>query len=188
MNAGTFYVQFDSEFGGVRTALPQLKRSGAKSSKWRMKLADGGLEFAFATNFKTAGLPPQLPGEFRLRISWTRSDGEAKKASDVSLFQYTSGAENAAFAALQRTALEKYLAQPGKERFRDLYGYASDPAWLPRPNIEEWCYYFDTADARGWGAWYRGLLPAWIERFVAFPEANDDWAWRVLWPHLKREK
>lgn len=188
MNAADFYAQFESEFGGVRAALPALKRSAAKTSKWRLKLANGGIEFAFATNFKTAGLLPELPGEFRLTISWSRSEDGAKKISDVSLFQYTSEAQNAEFAALQRTVLKEYLAQPEKERFRERYVYASDPAWLPRPNMNEWCFYLDAADVRRWGAWYRSLLPGWIERFAASPETNDDWAWRVLWPHLKRGK
>jgi hypothetical protein len=59
-------------------------------------------------------------------------------------------------------------------------------AIVPRPNVDTFYYYFDADDARKWGVWYGSLIEAWISRFVENPESNEDWAWRVLWPHLER--
>ncbi|MDR2872848.1 MAG: hypothetical protein LBV45_10130 [Xanthomonadaceae bacterium] len=129
---------------------------------------------------------PYYPGEFKLRILWMQGTGHAKTTTDVSLFQYTTDAENQRFAALQRIPLEKYLAQPEVPYARSLFIYTDDPDWLPKPNCDEHCYYFDILDAHAWGNWLRALLPVWIERFLAAPESNENWCWRVLWPHLPR--
>ena len=188
MNAASFYEHFESGFAPVLEALPALKRLAGKTSKWRLRLETGSINFSFATNFKSAGLLPHMPGEFRLTADWTHDvEGKPRKDS-VSLFQYTTDDECRQFATLQRAALEKFLRQPGKEPLRAIYPYANEPEWLPRANFDEWCIYFDEDDAAAWGEWYRQILPPWVERFSASPESQDAWAWRVLWPHLKKKQ
>ncbi len=186
MNAAQFYEAFDD--GWSSNGALALKRLAGTTIKWKASTPAGALTFSIATNPKCAGLVPHLPGEFRLGITWTRrKDGKSVKG-DVSWFQYSNEEENLAFAALQRSALEKFLAQPGKEGLRSIYNYANDPAWLPRANFDEYAYYLDPDDARAWGRWYGGHVAPWIERFERAPECFNDWCWRVLWPDTERAR
>src|SRR5262249_38830161 len=160
----------------IRHAMPQLRKLAGKTSKWRQPLPGGSLLFAFATNFKTAGLLPHLPGEFILKITWSHGKNPPRK-DYVSLFQYTTDSEAKEFASLQRAALEKFFRQPEKDALRQIYAY--EPDRVPRANIEEYHFYFSAEDARAWGQWYATILPAWTARFTSSPESNEDWAWRV---------
>jgi hypothetical protein len=186
MNAASFYRHFESEFASSVEALPQLRRASEKTCKWRLPAPDGSLLLSFATNFKCAGLHPEWPGEFRLTATWSHGKGPQRKHDYVSYFQYTTDAEAAEYADLQRRALSKFLRQPGKDSMKRLFDYVTDPSQVPRANFDEFAYYFDEEDACAWGMWYRNSLPGWVARFVAAPETHEDWSWRVLWPHLKR--
>jgi len=187
MNAASFYQHFESEFASCAQAVPNLRRASSKSCNWRLPAPDGSLLLSFATNSKAAGLHPDWPGEFRLTARWRHGNASERKDDHVSYFQYTTDAEAAEYAHLQRLALAKFLHQAGKDGMTKLFAYATDPSHLPRANMDEFAYYFDDEDARAWGRWYRHSLPGWIARFVAAPETREDWCWRVLWPHLKRE-
>lgn len=185
MNAAQFYEGFLQ--GWTTAAVPSsLKRLAGKTLKWKSLSSVGAVSFAFATNPKTAGLLPHLPGEFRLGVSWARMVGVARKADDVSWFQYTSEADAQTYASLQRVALEKFLAQPGKAALREIFNYSNDPSWLPRPNFDEFGYYFDATDASAWGHWYGSRMEQWLEQFARAPEGFNDWCWRVLWPNATR--
>jgi hypothetical protein len=186
MNASQFYAAFLEGWESARIAHP-LKRLAGRTLKWKAALPPGTVTFAFATNPKTAGLWPHVPCEFRLTVRWDHGVGDASRADGVAWFQYATDDDARSCAALERCALEKYLAQPGKELLRGVYAYASDPALLPRANFEEFSHSFDEADARAWGQWYGARMDAWLGRFVAAPEAHEDWCWRVLWPHLERK-
>jgi hypothetical protein len=155
--------------------------------KWKSETRAGPVTFAFATNSKTAGLLPHLPGEFRLRVSWTHKTESKREVKEVSWFQYTSETEEREYAELQRMPLGKFLAQPGKEGLRSIYNYAHDPDWLPRANFDEFAYYFDTVDAKAWGNWYASNIGTWQKRFEERPEGFNDWCWRVLWADQKRK-
>ena len=48
-------------------------------------------------------------------------------------------------------------------------------------------HYVDAEDAAEWVHSFNAALPSWQARFTAAQESRDDWGWRVLWPHLKRE-
>lgn len=189
MNAPEFYRHFASGFA-LATLPPGYKKLAGKTPKWKYPLPDGVLHFKFSTNFKASGLLEQLlwPGEFRLILEWQRSRGNEKNVSEVSPFQYTNESEIASYCALQRHALEKYFNQRGEEPYGPLAEYLINPLWVPTPNTGEWCYYFDSEDAKNWGAWYGNLLALWTERFLASPETLEDWCWRVLWPHLQRNE
>ena len=183
MKADRFYEIFEHSFASHIEGLG-LKRLAGKSLK--LKRADpelGSLTFAFATNAKTSGLLPHMPGEFRLRVLWTRGKGGDKRQNEVSWFQYTTESENSTFVSLQKTSLEKLLAQPDKEWLRRIY-----PCSTPRPNFDQYAYYFDEEDVHNWGRWYGELIGVWITRFTQKPESRDDWGWRVLWPHLERKR
>lgn len=180
MNAQQFYEAYDIGWASVPMPI-ELKRLAGKTIKWKVLCPSGSLIFAIATNPKTAGLLPHLPGEYFFRVTWNHSDENGKKADEVSWFQYATREESAAYAQLQRQTLEKFLRQPGKEGLRSIYNYASDPTWLPRANFSEEIYYFDVEDAEEWGRWWAQSLPAWLERFNAQPESLNDWCWRVLW-------
>ena len=184
MNAATFYENFEMAFAQIRAAAPQFKKLAGRTSKWAHPIVDGSLVFPFSVNPKSAGLLPHMPGEFGLKIAWRRGKGAERREHYVSLFQYTNEAERNEYAALQRAALEKFFRESGKEKLRSIYSYDD----LPVPNIQEYHYYFDADDVRAWGHWYKQLLPDWVERFAAAPESNNDWAWRVLWPHLNTAK
>lgn len=185
MNAAQFYEAFLDGWTHAQARAP-LKRLAGKTLKWKSTTPAGAITFAFATNSKAAGLLPHLPGEFRLRIRWNRKNDDVTKTDDVSWFQYTTEEEARKFGALQRTVLEKFLAQPGKQELRGIYNYSADPAWLPRPNFDEEIYYFDAADARAWGHWYAVSMAPWLERFTAAPETFNAWCWRVLWAGTER--
>ena len=187
MDAASFYRQFESEFASSLGAIPGLRRASAKACKWRVPAPEGSLLLSFATNAKAAGLHPDWPGEFRLTATWSHGRGQQRKDDYVSYFQYTTDAEAAEYAHLQRSALAKFLRQSGKDSMASLFLYATDPSHIPRANGDEFAYYFDDEDARGWGRWYRHSLPGWVARFVAAPETQEDWSWRVLWPHLERK-
>ena len=180
MNAAQFYQAFDSGWASIPMSI-QLKRLAGKTIKWKVVCPSGSVLLSIATNSKTAGLLPHLPGEYFFRITWNHFEGDEKKSDEVSWFQYTTEQEVAAYAQLQRKALEKFLAQPGKEGLRSIYNYASDPTWLPCANFTEDTYYFDPEDAEEWGRWWAQSLPAWLERFNAQPESLNNWCWRVLW-------
>jgi hypothetical protein len=180
MNAAEFYSAFYEGWSSVGTTV-LVKQLAGPTLKWKVQIPAASITFAFATNAKTAGLLPHLPGEFRLRISWAHKVEAARKVDEVSWFQYTHDDDNLTFATLQRAALEKFLAQQNKEPLRSIYGYANDPNCVPRANFEEFAYYFDALDARAWGVWYATLLPTWVSRFNEYPESLNDWCWRVLW-------
>lgn len=175
-----FYECFEPVFGTVRGHLSQLERLVGRAPRWRCDVPNGSLSFAFATSARAATLWPQMPGEFRLLISWNRGTGHAPGGEEVSLFQYTSDADICDYAAHQRRALQKFLNHAGNANRRDLFPYTADAAWLPRATDDEWCYYFDVDDVREWAEWYRRVLPDWIERFAAMPESRAGWTRRVL--------
>lgn len=189
MNASEFYRAFES--GLISAPLPRdCRRLAGKTSKWKVPIQGGALQFNFSTNSKASGLLDQLlwPGEFRLLLDWHQGTGKAKTISEVSLFQYTTASEVDEFCALQVRALEKYLGSGGPDPYGTLTDQANDREIRPKPNTADWCYYFDEDDARSWGTWFGRLMSPWIERFVTSPESRDDWCWRVLWPHLKRQE
>lgn len=181
MNAAQFYDAFLAGWSMAPNPV-SLKRMSGPTLKWKASTAAGAVHFAFATNSKTAGLLPNLPGEFRLSVHWNHGVGPERRKDPVSWFQYTTDSDAQAYAALQRRALAKFLAQPGKAALREIYPYANDPTCLPRANFDEFACYFDAEDARGWGLWYAGLVESWLDRFSASPETFNDWCWRVLWP------
>jgi hypothetical protein len=181
MNASQFYSAFDSGWS-LAAPTPDLRRLAGSTTRWKASLPAGGVTLAFATNAKTAGLLPHLPGEFRLHVTWRHKVDGTSTTEKVSWFQYLTEAERRAFATLQRVALEKFLAQPDKEPMRTIYNYANDPEWLPRANFDEFSYYFDAEDASAWGKWYGSLVTEWCSRFDAAPESFNSWCWRVLWP------
>ena len=185
MNAAQFYEAFLHGWAVAQSHAP-LKRLAGKTLKWKLATAEGSVTFAFATNAKTAGLLPHLPGEFRLGIRWDRKVGQSRKTDDVSWFQYTTAEEAREFGALQRIALEKFLSQPGKAELRGIFNYAADAAWVPRANFDEFAYYFDAADANAWGNWYGARIESWVARFMLAPEDFNTWCWRVLWPNAVR--
>lgn len=180
MNAQQFYDAFLLGWGAPQCPVP-LKRMAGRTLKWKAATPVGALTFAFATNARTAGLLPHLPGEFRLGIGWDHHDGAVRKSDVVSWFQFATNDDSKTYAAQQRAALEKFLAQPDKAALREIYNYTNDPSWLPCPNFDEFAYYFDAADAESWGRWYGTRIASWLERFTAAPEAFNDWCWRVLW-------
>lgn len=180
MNAAQFYAAFDLGWGSAAPSRT-LRRLAGPTIKWKATSAVGGLTFAFATNPKTAGLLPNLPGEFRLQVAWSHKSIGKSFSDAVSWFQYTTESERHSFATQQRIALEKYLAQPGKALMRSVYNYTDDPGWLPRANFDEFAYYMDDNDAMAWGAWYASHITEWCSRFEAAPESFNAWCWRVLW-------
>ena len=180
ITAAAFYDSFESVFGAIRSDLPKLRRYSGKVPKWRHPIPNGAVTFAFVTSARAASLLPQMPGEFRLLVSWNHTVTNAAVQDEVSLFQYTSESDIAAYAAYQRRALQKFLQYPGNASRRDLFPYAADIAWLPRATDEEWCYYFDADDVYAWAEWYCHILPLWLERFVKTPESRHDWTMRVM--------
>ena len=121
-----------------------------------------------------------MPGEFRLVLTWSPDARRTDGGDDVSLFQYTTARETAEYAATQRRALDKFLLHPGNAKRRELFLYATDPAWLPSATDEEWCYYFDADDIYAWAEWYRRVLPRWLEGFAQAPESRTGWATRAM--------
>jgi hypothetical protein len=180
MTAAQFYQAFLDGWALAASRAP-LKRLAGKTLKWKCVTPVGALTFAFATNSKMAGLLPHLPGEFRLGIQWDRKVGGNRKTAEVSWFQYAKDDELREYAALQRTALERFLSQPGKAAMREIFNYSSDHSWLPRANFDEFAYYLDAADAKAWGTWYGERVESWIARFTLAPEDRNTWCWRVLW-------
>ncbi len=184
MNTAQFYEAFLDGWTVAESRSP-LKRLAGKTLKWKSVTPVGTITFAFATNSKTAGLLPHLPGEFRVGIRWNRKMGESRKTDEVSWFQYTTDEEAREFGALQRSVLEKFLSQPGKAGLREIFNYSSDPTWLTKANFDEFAYYFDAADANAWGRWYGTKVESWIARFTLAPESFNAWCWRVLWSDAK---
>lgn len=175
-----FYECFESVFAAIREDVPQLKRSAGKVPRWQYPMAAGSLSCAVATSSRAASLWPHMPGEFRAVFAWRQHDRPSAEGVEVSLFQYTSDAAVAAYALHQRRVLDKFMQYPGNEDRRDLFLYATDPAWLPSATDEEWCYYFDAGDVLLWADWYRRVLPQWIENFARDPESRKDWTRRVM--------
>jgi hypothetical protein len=181
ITAAAFYDSFESVFATVRGELPKLRRYSGRVPKWRHPLPNGGsISFTFVTSARAASLLPQMPGEFRLVVSWHQTGSGVAVNDEVSLFQYTSQNDVASYAAYQRRALQKFLQYPGNASRRDLFPYAADIAWLPRATDEEWCYYFDADDIYAWAEWYCHILPLWFERFTAAPESRHHWTARVV--------
>lgn len=175
-----FYECFEPVFGAVSSDLPHLERLVGRVPRWRCLLPNGSLSFAFATSARAATLWPQMPGEFRLLISWLHDVESTFGGEEVSLFQYTSDADVCDYAAHQRRALQKFLNHAGNASRRELFPYTADASWLPRATDDEWCYYFDTDDVREWAEWYRRMLPEWIDRFALMPESRACWTKRVM--------
>jgi hypothetical protein len=148
----------------------------------------GGASLQVLDELEAAGLLDHLlwPGEFRLLLEWHRGRGKEKKVSVVSLFQCTSEADVAAWCALQKQPLEKYLSHGGPDSYGTLAEHANDPTRILKTDPEPWCYYFDAEDAQKWGRWYGNIMVPWTQRFLAFPESKQDWCRRVLWPDLPR--
>lgn len=180
ITAAAFYDSFESVFGLIRGNLPALRRFSGRVPKWRYRLPNGAISFAFVTSARAASLLPQMPGEFRLVVTWNHPADSGMLDEEVSLFQYMSDSDIASYAAYQRRALQKFLQYPGNASRRDLFPYAADIAWLPRPTDEEWCYYFDADDVYAWAEWYCHMLPTWLERFAAAPESRHHWTLRVM--------
>jgi hypothetical protein len=183
--ATAFYECFEPVFGSVCTDLPHIDRLAGRVPRWRSLLPNGSLSFAFATSARAATMWPQMPGEFRLLINWSRDLENVFGGEEVSLFQYTSDADVFEYAAHQRRALRKFLDHAGNANRRELFPYTADANWLPRPTDDEWCYYFDVEDVREWAEWYRRVLPEWIDRFAAMPESRLGWTRRV-WSARRR--
>lgn len=180
ITASAFYDCFESVFAAIREDVPKLKRFAGQIPKWRYPLTAGSLSFAFVTSARAASLWPQMPGEFRVVMTWRQGEAAAARDADVSLFQYTSERDTAEYALNQRQVLDKFMRHPGNETRRELFLYASDPAWLPSATDEEWCYYFDANDVFAWAEWYRRVLPPWLEGFGRAPESRIEWARRVM--------
>ena len=186
ITAAAFYDSFESVFATIRADAPKLRRFSGRVPRWRYPLRDAFVSFKFVTSARAASLLPQMPGEFRLVVSWNHGSNLGPLEEDVSLFQYLSEADIATYAALQRRALQKFLQYPGNAGRRDLFPYAADVAWLPRPTDEEWCYYFDADDVYAWAEWYCHILPAWLERFDKAPETRHAWTMRVMQSHREQ--
>ena len=178
--SAAFYECFEPVFGAVSRDLPDLERLIGRVPRWRCLLPAGSLSFAFATSARAATLWPQMPGEFRLLISWCGDVENAFGGEEVSLFQYTSEQEVCDYALHQRRALQKFLNHAGNANRRELFPYTADANWLPRATDDEWCYYFDVDDVREWAEWYRRMLPEWVDRFAVKPESRASWTRRVL--------
>jgi hypothetical protein len=163
---------------------------GGKACKWKVPIDGGALEFRLATDFRGAGLVDRLlwPGEHRMTVIWIAGRGKDRDQKYVSLFQYTTESEVTAFTEIQRNALKKYLAAQGPDPYGTLREHLTSDLAIPKPNVDKFYYFFDAEDALHWGEWYGSILAPWISRFIDKPESNDDWAWRVLWPHLERRK
>ena len=180
ITASAFYDCFESVFAAIRDDVPTLRRFAGQVPKWRYPLATGSLSFAFVTSSRAASLWPQMPGEFRVVITWRQDAGRVSGDAEVSLFQYTSERDTAEYALHQRRALDKFVQHPGNAARRELFLYATDPAWLPSATDEEWCYYFDAGDVFAWAEWYRGVLPGWLDAFTRAPESRIGWTRRVM--------
>ena len=189
MKAADFYQHFESAFN-AQPLPPTLKKMAGKTPRWKMPVEGGALEFKLATDFKGAGLLDLClwPGEHRMHVYWITGHGKEQKKAGVSLFQYTTEAEVTSFTAITQGALKKYLNAQGPDPYGTLREYSTSDLAAPKPNVDTFYYYFDTEDAQLWGSWYGSLLISWVSRFLANPESNDDWVWRVLWPHLERPK
>lgn len=189
MRVAEFYQHFEASFNAQN--LPAtLKKMAGKTPKWKILINGGALEFKLSTDSRGAGLLELLgwPGEHRMHVKWITGRGADRKVAYVSLFQYTNELEVASFTEIMRNALFKYLGAGGQDPYGSLREDLTSDLFPPRPNIDTFYYYFDAEDARRWGEWYGSILDSWIQRFIANPESNDDWAWRVLWPHLERSK
>lgn len=180
ITASAFYDCFESVFAPICDDVPALRRFAGQVPSWRYPLAAGSLSFAFVTSSRAASLWPQMPGEFRVVITWRQDAGQVGGDAEVSLFQYASEHDTAEYALQQRRALDKFVQHPGNAARRELFFYATDPAWLPSPTDEEWCYYFDADDVCAWAEWYRRVLPQWLDQFVRAPESRIGWARRVM--------
>lgn len=108
MNAAQFYQAFEHAF--LSQSPPALQQQAGQTSRWMCKTVVGDLTFAFATNPKTAGLLPHLPGEFRLTINWSHKAGNARRKDEVAFFQYAADEDCGAYAKLQRQVLDKFLS------------------------------------------------------------------------------
>jgi hypothetical protein len=189
MKAAEFYSNFEESFNAQ--ALPtSLRKMGGKTPKWSLPIQNGALHFKVSTDFKGAGLlANQLwPGEHRMCVAWVTGRGKDRRRDMVSLFQYTTAAEVASFAEIQRDALVKYLGSGCPDPYGTLREYLTSDLALPKPNVHVFYFYFDAHDAKRWGEWYGAILDSWVSRFEQQPEINEDWAWRVLWPHLERKR
>jgi len=187
MKSAVFYARFEAGFNA--RPLPRgLKKMGGRTPNWKLPLQEGALQFKLATNSKASGLldAHQWPGEFRLRVYWTGGRGSYREEHYVSLFQYTTDDEVEKFTFILRGALQKYLAAGGPDPHGTLKEALTDDIVVPKPNVDTFYYYFDEDDAVAWGQWYGGVIGPWVSRFIESPEANEEWAWRVLWPDLKR--
>lgn len=186
MKAEEFYQNFDEAFQSCD--LPHdLRKLKSKTSKWQIDLPIGKLRFAFATNSKAAGLLPMWPGEFRLQVYWIKGKGKDKKEEYISYFQYTNEEENNRFRSIQIEAIKHFSEiYPFKEYIKEQVELL-DPDSEPLPNIERWYYYTNAVDAQNWGSYFGKTIKNWILRFEENPESNNDWCWRVLWPHLERK-
>jgi hypothetical protein len=189
MKATDFYQYFEDSFN-AQMLPPALKKMAGKTPKWKIQIDGGALEFKLSTNFKGAGLLDHLlwPGEHRMTVNWITGRGKERNQIYVSLFQYTNQYEVSNFTEIMRYALKKYLDAHGQDPLGILREYLTSDLAVPKPNIDTFYYYFDADDAQRWGEWYGAILDSWINRFLEKPESNDDWAWRVLWPHLERSK
>jgi hypothetical protein len=178
MNAAEFYQHFDQRFS--LAAGNGCKRLSGKTSKWKLPIPGGALQFNFATNAKVSGLLGELlwPGEFRLLLYWITGKGADRNQTEVSFFQYTTAPEVDAFCRIERLALQKFLSR--KPDMTVHLGDRLGPDYAPRANWDRWNYYYDAQDASSWGDWYGGTLNGWVERFVSAPESRDDWCRRVL--------
>ena len=180
ITASAFYDCFESVFAAIRDDVPTLRRFAGQIPKWRYPLTTGSVSFAFVTSSRAASLWPQMPGEFRVVTTWRQDAGRVAGDAEVSLFQYTSERDIAEYARQQRCALDKFVQHPGNAARRELFLYATDPAWLPSATDEEWCYYFDASDVFAWAEWYRRVLPPWLDAFARAPESRIGWTRRVM--------
>lgn len=186
MKAIEFYSAFEKGFAPLADRGGLIKFKG-KTPKWKLSTSVGDLHFAFAVNPKSVGLLPIFLEDFRLQLWWLTGKGANRKKQKVSIFQYTTVTENQGYAALERQACTKFFTLPGKEYLHATNIYWQDPSWLPRPNIEEFCSYFDEEDARQWGAWYGSIAATFGSRFEVAPESWSDWYSRVS-AHIGNER
>jgi hypothetical protein len=81
---------------------------------------------------------------------------------------------------LQRIAIEKYLGNRYDSLLdRETWIKSYDPFFEPRPNIEQWFYYFDADDAAAWGNYFGSFMTSWMHQFNQRPESRDEWCSRM---------
>lgn len=188
MKAAEFYKHFEAAFAAASHDIG-LRRLKSPQPNWTAKAAVGIVSFKFSTNSRAAGLLPMLwPGEFRPLFEWSHLTGAERTREPLSFFQYADPGLVEGAVTLQRSAIQKYLrGRYEHESEREKWIAKFDPFHKPVPNIEQWFYYFDAADALSWGRYFGGFIGKWLESFNQHPESLDSWCARVLWKDAAKQ-